>query len=302
MKIQDLVAIVGGFLSIMIIVGRYFIGFISNYLIEIELLNVFFENVPSLGNKEKKMDKIKNISNDCNFYTKHHINTIRYQPEEDKNKENIPNINLKTTPIKIECFNFNLSANDKDKDIDRDRDSFSKNKNVENKNLNRISLSKIENMNSDFILRSQSFNDYQINNISLRKIPELNVNLNDRQNNFQKINRTKSIDKGKIKDILSSQDKKTINYDLSFILKTSLCLIKPNITRKDDEKTFFYLFMRKYLREKMEVKNYLKSFDKFDCLSKLFLNMNQQCALEVGKKINICNFEEMNKFTNSDDS
>jgi hypothetical protein len=76
-----------------------------------------------------------------------------------------------------------------------------------------------------------------------------------------------------------------------YILKSKLC--KRFMTRQQEELYKVCEFSKKYLDERLDIVNYLKTLEKFDRFRLLFLNYTQNACLDFIKKPNIHDEEEM---------
>ena len=268
MKIQELAALVGGFMKIIIFIANFLVKPYNNFLLDICLINKFLDNKSSFistSNKKQQLTKVLH----------HPSKQAPKQVIEDQNQLSFNNSNL----------------NKEDKLIEKSQAQKIMPQNVQEiDNSNVQSIAKTDKRNDIFNFKNNSF---------LSKAAKDNKKMNNNFVNSFSNQRKKSDFAFKIglpDDILSHVEKsyaestnnKTFSLSFFAYLKGIICCGRnTSLSYKEFEQA------SDIINQKFDIEAYIKHQRQFQSFKHIFLNYYQDLSLDFLAKPNMKNPEDM---------
>ncbi len=304
MKIQDLAAVVGGFLKIFLIFGSCISDFFGTYLRNEMFYNLLFQNADNKTESKKKNEYVKQlysnmemnnftttnnyINNSANIEPKKIINKKKIQVDNDDNN-NVLNNNNSIKEVTNNVLNNNNSIKEVTNNVLNNNNSLIKelsNNQINNSNSLIKELSNNQINNSNFI---NDFTDNQVNN----------SNFNIKDLNDSKLNNSNIIDKNVSKkipihiDLARQATLKMDNNNLNKTIKFGMWKMIKGTTCFKKSRSRQYDIVEKYLRERLDVGFYLKNIAMLDRIRGMLFNREENIVFEIMRKPNLSLEEDM---------
>jgi hypothetical protein len=263
MKFQDFAAIIGGFMKIVLVIGGLF-SFLFNDIIRDEIIyNLLFEYRPL--QKEIHIPKLN-----FDHETPHFRRMVNFNLNNSINSDNSNNNDL----FKVNQIENSASATVKHMSNEKIAifkiSQFKPNLNV----LNEYENSKLENNN--FIKDHSVEKDFRMFRLKYSKTTE---------------RRKSAISFTKHSNFKFKKEpyRNSLKFGIWFSIKFYACRFFKN----NPEKEKIYVFLKNYLKERLDVLHYLKTLETIDRMKLIFFNHYQSMSFEFLKTPNLCSESEL---------
>lgn len=318
MKLQELAALVGGFMEMIVFVCQIIVCNYNYFLLKYNIINDFFDNIVSDKKKANNSNKNNNNNSSINSSLKKQVNFNLFKNNKDNNSSYSNDYNYKRNKNDVATnYNLNEVVNTNNLNIMLDKDTKVNTKHLNDSN-HMLNISKFKSKNSISIIekindmslnasklnnervlenKSKSIEDiskYEIISGNIKKISKNNcLNSKDISSNIK----SSSSNSSNSKNSKKSKDniKISMNY-IKYLFYYITCKSKKNTKTN---KYYHYFFKAENLvLMKLDIYSYLNLTSQFEYLKELLLNNEQNSAFSYLKNPDIKNNEDINKYLN----
>ncbi len=269
MKIQDLGAILGGFIKFTMIIGSIISQFFTEYIRENKLIGKIFEDESIISNRSLKNRK----------------QTIKENPRLNLvNKVSVPLTAVVKDTEKLVIYPSKNNDNIVKNKISQPIYLIKQNCNKDNSSSSKIRNGINNKSNSKGVMINS--ND---GNLGLEANKNVQVHQKRKSLKFSPYKEGRDLTKT---EILEKRKETNINFGLCFSIKNSICCNSCNKTNDKQQK---YKLVKKHLNNILDLSHYLNIIEQFEFIKTILMNDNQIKALKYLKKPNINDSQEIQK-------
>ena len=297
MKLQELAALVGGFMKLIMFICQTITYQYNIYLMKQTLINKFFslgdDNINNNNNDNNLLNNINNKSSSNNN------NNSNIDLKNNSNNNNLRNIRLQNNKEYLNLNNNSINISNLEK-IDKDI-------NTSNNNFNIHALNPISKI-SKFSPNIANNNNNNNNNKLDASIVDYNKNLKKELNNNviegNKINTTNKylFHPGTITSIKNKNYKFKKNYHASMnFFKDFYYNVLCQSKKKNNNNLYYYNYYKaeSLLSMKLDIFSYFNMINQFEHLKSILFNKEQNKTFNYLKYPNVNNLSDINRVVNT---
>ncbi len=302
MKLQDLAALVGGFMQVMLIAGKVLCQHYNSYQRNITLINEIFEFDESAleqnQNSDKNVLKMLGIKTDNNEKSSGIVDSqtvIKLKPSliPDKNLDEKDKIgsNFNSTQNLQSVLSVQSEAQDFKTEQHLEVDNHKKIIATELKTLSGFAPGKGSNKNVKKLLSETNVSNLKKGATSISEFGTYS-NMNKRKTDFLSEISLESEEKLK-KGYLNEPIKQNDEFSIGLCLYIQKLCCRKGLKKKDKKQVSMYEFALTFLMDKLDITSYMNVLNHIDKMQFLNYNETQKYCFKCMKKPNLMDEKEM---------